>query len=129
LHPTGIEGANQTIFVRRIALRPPIGYFDDPEFDYSFSEPVTVLERFRATLSNIKHHSWVVEKPEDTQSLPAEASGSSGSADFEELTPSPSSSEFHGSQSSYLYPYPGSTRPYYLPGFFVPFAKQKPDEE
>jgi len=85
LHPTGIEGANQTIFVRRIALRPPISYFGDPYFDLS-REP-TARELFRATVASIKQDWWVVEEPEDTQSLPAAASGVSGSADIEEEQP------------------------------------------
>jgi hypothetical protein len=100
LHPTGIEGANQTIFVRRIALRPPIEYFKRPSF--MTSRRPTALERFRATVASIKkdwgvvatvastrQDWWVVEKPEDTQSLPAEASGASGSAGIKQ----PSDSE------------------------------------
>jgi hypothetical protein len=57
LHPTGIEGANQTIFVRRIARRPPTSYFGGPCFLESV-EP-TALERFRATVANIEQDWWV----------------------------------------------------------------------
>jgi hypothetical protein len=83
----GIEGANQTIFVRRIALRPPISYFGKPEYARSNSNDgrYTVLERFRATVSRVKHYSWVVEDPEDIQSLPPAALGSSGSADVDNV--------------------------------------------
>ena len=82
MHPTGIEGANQTIFVRRIALRPPISFFGEPYFDFS-REP-TARERFRATVASINQDWWVVEKSENTQSLPAAASGASESADIKE---------------------------------------------
>jgi hypothetical protein len=87
LHPTGIEGANQTIFVRRIALRPPIGFFKfgKAAFAPSDDDP-TPLQQFRDAVDafgGIKQDWWVVEKPENTQSLPAEALGASGSAYIE----------------------------------------------
>jgi len=52
--PTGIEGANQTIFVRRIALRPPItgSYFRKKLFRPSTKKEST-LERFWATVASI----------------------------------------------------------------------------
>ena len=50
LHPTGIEGANQTIFVRRIALRPPRSYFGKPSYMHS-EEVASPRERFRATFA------------------------------------------------------------------------------
>jgi hypothetical protein len=86
LHPTGIEGANQTIFVRRIALPLSLGFFGEPGFAPSVDDR-TPLERFRdaaATLGGIKQDWRVVEKPENTQSLPAAKSGASRSADIEE---------------------------------------------
>jgi hypothetical protein len=88
----------------------------------------TVLERFRATVASIKQDSWVVEEPEDTQSLSAAASGFSGSADFEEVIPS--SSELHGYNPSGWDPYPGSTHNPH--GFLLPLrplvrSKQEPD--
>jgi hypothetical protein len=82
LHPTGIEGANQTIFVRRIALRPPIGYFGKAKF--TISGHPTALQRFRVTVRNIRRDWWVVEELEDAQSLPAAALGASESADIED---------------------------------------------
>jgi hypothetical protein len=97
LPPTGIKGANQTIFMRRIALRPPISFFGQPTF-VSSRKP-TALERFRATVARkqdwwgdgktvaiIKQDWWGGEEKELTpsQSLPAAASGASESADIEE---------------------------------------------
>jgi hypothetical protein len=75
--------------VRRIALRPPTGYFGQPSFRASNSEPdytfiERVYKRVRATVARKKRNPWVVEKPENTRSLPAAASGISASAHVEE---------------------------------------------
>jgi hypothetical protein len=87
-HPTGIEGANQTIFIRRIALRPPISFFGQPTFQFSGAFKPSALKRFRKTVASIKPDWWVVEEPGDTQSVPAIASGlvdiEDGSDDSEE---------------------------------------------
>jgi hypothetical protein len=61
-HPKGIEGANQTIFVRYIAQSPPVSYFGGkssfkPE---GYSAPTT-FGRFRATVASIKSYLWAVE--------------------------------------------------------------------
>jgi hypothetical protein len=93
LHPTGIEGANQTIFVRRIALRPPISYFGRPRFNYSI--PPTPFQRFCETVASITQNWWMIEKPKDTQSLPAAALGSSGLAGVEEESDSESEGNYH----------------------------------
>jgi hypothetical protein len=82
LHPTGIEGANQTIFVRRIALRPPISYFGRSRFKHS---PPSVLSQFYESAARIKRDWWVVEELGDNQSLPAIAPGAS-SANIEDGT-------------------------------------------
>jgi hypothetical protein len=68
LHPMGIEGASQTIFVRRIALRRSISYFGQSSFGTS-SETKSALARFFATVANIKQDWWAVEESEDTQRL------------------------------------------------------------
>jgi len=80
----GIEGANQTLFVRRIALRPPKSYIGRATFQTSQTSPYTVIERIRATFTHKKRDSRVVKKPENTQRLPAGASCASGSADIKE---------------------------------------------
>ena len=89
----GIEGANQTIFVRRIALRPPISYFG--KMSFGTSQTHSPFKRFLATVAGlkIKQDWWVIEEPEDTQSVPAAASRASGSANIEEGSDSEDSSD------------------------------------
>ena len=87
--PTGIEGTNQTIFVRRIALRRPItgSYFEFFSKTFRPSErKESALQQFWATFSGIKQDWWVVEEPEDTQGPPAAALGASKSTDIEEAS-------------------------------------------
>ncbi|KAN0102362.1 hypothetical protein V8E52_012022 [Russula decolorans] len=52
LHPTGIEGADQTIFVRSIALRSPESFFDERSFMPSVKHLKT--KRISATIRSIK---------------------------------------------------------------------------
>ncbi|KAN0120919.1 hypothetical protein V8E52_004188, partial [Russula decolorans] len=51
-HPTGIEGADQTIFVRSIALRPPKSLLDGPIFRPSVTH--STAERVGATVGSVK---------------------------------------------------------------------------
>jgi hypothetical protein len=80
LHPPGIEGANHTIFVRRIAL--PKSYVG--RWTFKGSQLHSVIERFRATVTGDNRGSRVVKEPEDTQRLLAAASWASESADIKE---------------------------------------------
>jgi len=51
LHPTGIEGADQTIFVRSIALRSPESFFDERSFMPSVKHLKT--KRISATIRSV----------------------------------------------------------------------------
>jgi len=88
--------------VRRIALRPPTSYFDRRRF--APSRDPTPLERFRDganVIGGIKQDWWVVEKPANTQSLPAATSGASESADIEEGGDSEEGSDSEGAQGMF----------------------------
>ena len=73
--PAAKRGADQTLFIRRIALRPPAGYFGESSFGPTVPDP-SFFTRLRATFFNPPPGWWLVEDEDNTLSLPAVASGS-----------------------------------------------------
>jgi hypothetical protein len=76
--PASNRGADQTLFIRRIALRPALRYFGRPSFDVTDNDP-TFFERLSATISRSPspspQASWLVEDEDNTLSLTAAEAG------------------------------------------------------
>jgi hypothetical protein len=60
--PAAKRGADQTLFLRRIALRPPAAYFGESHFGPTVPDP-TFFERLGATFFNPPQAWWIVEGP------------------------------------------------------------------
>jgi hypothetical protein len=73
--PVADRGVDQTLFIRRIALRTPLGYFGKSSFGPTVAEP-TFFDRLNATFFNPPQAWWLVEDENNTLSLPVVASGS-----------------------------------------------------
>ena len=73
--PATNRGANQTLFIRRIALRTPRGYFDKSSFGPTVPDP-SFFDRIAATFFNPPQAWWLVEDKDNTLSLTAAAPGS-----------------------------------------------------
>jgi hypothetical protein len=74
-NPASIRGANQTLFIRRIALRTPRGYFGKSSFGPTVPDP-SFFDRLAATFFNPPQAWWLVEDEDNTIHLTASASGS-----------------------------------------------------
>jgi hypothetical protein len=72
--PATNRGADQTLFIRRIALRTPRGYFGKSSFGPTVPDP-SFFDRITATFFNPPQAWWLVEDENNTLSLTAVASG------------------------------------------------------
>jgi hypothetical protein len=73
--PATNRGADQTLFIRRIALRTPRGYFGKSSFGPTVPDP-SFFDRITATFFNPPQAWWLVEDEDNTISLTAATSGS-----------------------------------------------------
>jgi hypothetical protein len=68
--PAENRGADQTLFIRRIALRPPAGFWGKSSFGPTEPDP-TFFDRLNATFFSPPQSWWLVEDENNTLSLPS----------------------------------------------------------